>query len=207
MSSLFPKRESQAAFLEYYKSLKDDEEEAGVDLFGEESADEDYVDNGEESGEEEAGVEEAEVAEDGKDEEEAHKAYDAALRDAEKEQLEALARRFEDRATAEGRLYDEDEPSEMREAALAAAERAAEQEAKREAERAAAAAAAAAEREATARAKREALYALYDLHGEEDKPAASEVAKEQAPAEKKRTAEAAPAGSRSYRIKKKAKTA
>jgi hypothetical protein len=166
--NLFPQRQSQRDFLEYYKTLKDDEEDKGEDLFGEDAEDDDYEEPGEEMGEEsgeESDDEEASAPAAG-EEEEAHRAFDAARRQEEEVALQALARVFEERAAAEAELDEYDEPSAVLEARLAAkfaAEKAAEQAAK---ERRLAAAAAQAEQDARAKRTRDALYALYDLESD-----------------------------------------
>ena len=180
--SLFPTRDSNASFLRTYEQLAGGDDDDGDDCIdlGEESAGEDDHDT---DGEDLPGLiadERKQTAEEAETEERKHKELDAALRDREREQLEALAARFEAQATdylapeghgvrkrrrhgsddVKGELQRRDE---ARDRALA---RRAQAEADWRAAEEAAEAAARAEAETKAAAKKDALYALYDLYDE-----------------------------------------
>lgn len=169
--NLFPRRQSQDEWLNYYDSLKHDEKDEGEDLFGEEHDDKNYEEEsgeegGEESGEEASAQAEGEEEDDEEQEEAAHKAFDAALRQEEEAGLQALARRFEERAASEAFLYEDDEPSLVHQAmrtAKLAAEKAAEKAA---AEHMLAEANERAQADERAKRKRDALYLLFDLESE-----------------------------------------
>ena len=106
--SLFPQRSSVHDFLAMYTKLPDDDKgEEEVDLLDsdyEESEDDDDDDDHHDL--QGFVAEDTTNAEDDDKEEEEHKAFDAGLRDAEQEAMEALARSFEARA-AEYMLDDD----------------------------------------------------------------------------------------------------
>ena len=177
--SLFPQRSSVHDFLAMYTKLPDDDKgEEEVDLLDsdyEESEDDDDDDDHALQG---FVAEDTTNAEDDDKEEEEHKAFDAGLRDAEQEAMEALGRSFEARA-AEYMLDDDFRHSSshsprLRRASLTAAQKQAADEAAHKAE-VEAAAQAAAQDAAKMAAKQAALYALYDLEADDATPGAPGV--------------------------------
>lgn len=162
MSTLFPTRCTQQAFLQQYKALPDGKDEDGIDLFADSEDDEDYVPLGDEQELEE--MIDAN-ADDGAEDDSAHKDFDAAQRSAEDKAVEELARRFEERHAR----YAEPDREAPRAGAFCTATQKAARKAAKAAEAAERKAAEAAAAEAKAKeakqrkARREAMNALYDM--------------------------------------------
>lgn len=206
--SLFPVRTSVGEFLERYNQLGGDDDDAGIDLFGEQ--DDEEEEEGEDDQLELQGLIDTTEGLNGGDDT-VHKGLDAARRKEEARQVEALARRFEERAH-DYELDREDDrhaSTELTAAALAA------QKAARKREEAAARAKAQAEAEEEAEAARkaeaqkQALASLYDLYGgHENGQSEGDAGLVTANVEKRKEPEKdAPRGKAEgrYRIKKKAK--
>ena len=160
----FPaQRQTQKEFLEYYNTLKDDDEEKGIDL-SQENKDED-----EDEDEGETGLLDDLLDDETKDKnDKSHKELDAERRAAEERAMEEVARRFESRGAQAQALEEEEDYSEVDQ--IKAKMRAEAREAQRK-EEAANAARVAAEREKEAKRLAEqskALSALYDLYAEDD---------------------------------------
>ena len=159
----FPaQRQTQKEFLEYYNTLKDDDEEKGIDL-SQENKDED-----EDEGE--TGLLDDLLDDETKDKnDKSHKELDAERRAAEERAMEEVARRFESRG-AQAQALEEEEEDYSEVDQIKAKMRAEAREAQRK-EEAANAARVAAEREKEAKRLAEqskALSALYDLYAEDD---------------------------------------
>ena len=161
----FPaQRQTQKEFLEYYNTLKDDDEEKGIDL-SQENKDED-----EDEDEGETGLLDDLLDDETKDKnDKSHKELDAERRAAEERAMEEVARRFESRG-AQAQALEEEEEDYSEVDQIKAKMRAEAREAQRK-EEAANAARVAAEREKEAKRLAEqskALSALYDLYAEDD---------------------------------------
>ena len=162
----FPaQRQTQKEFLEYYNTLKDDDEEKGIDL-SHENKDEDE-DEDEDEGE--TGLLDDLLDDQTKDKnDKSHKELDAERRAAEERAMEEVARRFESRGAQASLEEEEEDYSEVDQ--IKAKMRAEAREAQRKDE-AANAARVAAEREKEAKRLAEqsrAMSALYDLYAEDD---------------------------------------
>jgi len=210
MSGLFPQRASNAEFLAYYNTLADDEEANGIDLQAEANGEEE--ENGDDDLNELKGLIDKRRLHD--DDDEAHKALDASRRADEQREVEALARRFEERA--HNYFDDNDDCGRDGGNALLREMQAAARKAARKAEaalRRSAAETAALERKAEAEKMAKKTAALGALYGElyaEDPieegamdGAGSAIEGAAAPAVQKRKAGDAPHGGKRYRIKKK----
>jgi len=161
----FPQRQTQQEFLQYYGTLKDDDEEKGIDL-AQEGNDEDEDEDEGETGllddllDDKTKVRSSDLK--------SHKELDAEARAAEERAMEEVARRFESRGGQARPAEEEEDYTEVD--AIKAEQR----EQAREAQRKAAAATAArleAEREKEAKRLKEkskAMSALYDLYAEDD---------------------------------------
>ena len=163
----FPaQRQTQKEFLEYYNTLKDDDEEKGIDL-SHENKDEDE-DEDEDEGE--TGLLDDLLDDQTRDKnDKSHKELDAERRAAEERAMEEVARRFESRG-AQAQALEEEEEDYSEVDQIKAKMRAEAREAQRK-EEAANAARVAAEREKEAKRLAEqskALSALYDLYAEDD---------------------------------------
>jgi len=183
--SLFPHRQSNADFLAFYNTLKDDEEANGIDLQANEQGEEEERDD---ALEEVKGLIDTRRLE---DDEAAHKDLDASRRADEQREVEALARRFEERAH---NFFDEDDAYErsggnvlLREMQTAARKAARKEEvALRRAQEEAAEQARKAEAERMVKASA-ALESLYELYATDPTTADTE-APSKAPAVQKRKA-------------------
>lgn len=209
--SVFPQRQSQKDFLAAYKALPDDggDDDDGIDLL------DDQLDDDQEEPDNGADLDGLIAAGDAGDEDESwHKQLDAARRSKEEEELQALARRFEERAEYE-QLYDVRGVHHSSGQAKLAKEALRRREAQLRAEQAEHAAAEAKEREladAIKKRKREQLEALYHAFDAVSEPTPTEMVwapkpkpTPAAPAAAAASA-AATSGPKRFRIKKRSAT-
>lgn len=206
---MFPQRQSNADFLAWYQTLKEDNEANGIDL--QENGEEDEPDD---DFRDVAGLIDKKRLD---NDEKSHKALDASRRADDERAMEALARRFEERAQS----YLEDDASdphggdallrEMQHAARKAARKERAALRREEAEKAACEQAAEAEKRAKTTA---AMVALYDLYATDTTEVVASTVEQTALASaavEKRTVEDAIGSSLpvtgKYRIKKKLKSA